>query len=297
MDFIKDNFVPVALGFLNGGGGNSVSLQTPNGEALPDDPQEALWKWKELAAEERRKREEFKLEKPAPRLPEGGLAVRVFFRSLMRDAGGKLARITEEEILKNPAHYPEWAFDPTAHRFPRTIYAEPMGDMLWLTESDVKSLVPSEPKVGDRFPVPVALRKRIFRMHLKDATRGWVGYWDHDNLLAEEMSLTVEETSPRLRMKVEGKALIASEREAQRSDHGFDARMGGILEYDPVRKAFVRFDLLAVGDYWGGSGCNRPGRNPLAIAFELRRGNLALDLACPFALYFPGTQAYFNAER
>ena len=46
-----------------------------------------------------------------------------------------------------------------------------------------------------------------------------------------------------------------------------------MLEYDPAKKAFTRFDMVALGDYWGGDyeggRFKRPGRTPLGIAFEL----------------------------
>lgn len=58
----------------------------------------------------------------------------------------------------------------------------------------------------------------------------------------------------------------------QRTARGYDAKMLGFLDYDPRQKTFTRFDLVVVGDWWGGdceSGRRNVDRLPLAISFEL----------------------------
>ncbi len=286
----------MALGFLNGGGGNSQGAQTPAGEDLKGYPTEALKKWRELPEEERRKVKEPKLD--PPRLPEGGLAVRVYMRPMNRAAGGDPAPITDQEIRNNPKDYPTWVIDRSEKRFPARLYAEPMGDILWLTGPEVQSLVPREPKAGATFPVPDPVRKRIVRMHLKNGTQGWLGYWKHDQIRSERMTLRVDQAAPTVRMTLEGSVLLGDREDAAPSKMGYDARLAGVLEFDPAKQAFTRFDVVALGDCWGPPGeYARPGRHPLGIAFELCRGDLGMDQAYPFALYFPGKQAYFQSER
>jgi hypothetical protein len=286
----------VALGFLNGGGGNSANFQTPSGENLAGYPKEALKKWKELPEEERRKVKLPQLN--PPRLPEGGLAVRVYMRPLKRAADGAFEVITDQDIRQNPRDYPKWLTDPSERRFPARIYAEPMGDILWLTKEEVQSLVPSEPRPGATFPVPDPVRLRIVRMHLKNGTQGWLGYWKREHVRSDAVTLRVDRVSPTLRMALEGAVHVADHADPAASKTGYEAKLSGVLEYDPAKKAFVRFDLAAIGDHWGPPGeFTRPGRAPLGVAFELTRGDHPLDQAYPFALYFPGKDAYFKAER
>src|SRR5947209_3459675 len=45
-------------------------------------------------------------------------------------------------------------------------------DHLWLTEAEWKSLIPADPKPGDRSPLPPKIAERILRFHLVDSTRG-----------------------------------------------------------------------------------------------------------------------------
>ena len=108
--FIRENFVPVALGFLNGGGGNSQGVQTPSGENLPGEPHQALKKWGELSADDRRKVSLPDLH--PPRLPEGGLALRVYMRALKSSPDGAAAPVTDQDIKENPKDYPKWVTDP-----------------------------------------------------------------------------------------------------------------------------------------------------------------------------------------
>jgi hypothetical protein len=74
-------------------------------------------------------------------------------------------------------------------------------------------------------------------------------------------------------------------RDWHRTNHGYDARLLGFLEYDPAKKAFTRFDIVSLGDFWGGDcegGRHREvGRMPLGISFELARGNTVQDRILP----------------
>ncbi len=288
---VRENFVPVALGFLNGGGGNSQGVQTPSGEKLDGYPSEALKKWRALPDEERRKVKEPRIE--APRLPEGGLAVRVYMRPMKRGADGAPAIITDRDVRENPESFPKWIIDKSEKRFPARLYAEPMGDVLWLTGAEVRSLVPPEPEAGATFPVPDPVRLRIVRMHLKNGTQGWLGYWKPEQVREARMTLRVDRATPTIRLSLEGAVRIGD----ADSKAGYEATLSGALEYDPSRKSFTRFDVVALGDHWGPPGeWARPGRAPLGIAFELSRGDHPMDQAYPFALYFPGKDAYFKAE-
>ena len=100
------------------------------------------------------------------------------------------------------------------------------------------------------------------------------------------MTLIVDQAGPTLvRLRVEGSALLANDADPTKAERGYDARLAGVLEYDPAKDAVTRFDMLAVGDYWGGDyeggRFKRPGRTPLGIAFELTRGDDAVDRVPP----------------
>lgn len=293
--FVRENFVPVALGFLNGGGGNSHSVQTPSGEKLPGEPHQALKAWKDLAPGDRSKVTLPDLN--PPKLPEGGLAIRVLMRALRRSADGAAVPVTDRDIRENPKLYPQWVIDPSEKRFPVRLYAEPMGDVLWLTQAEVRSLVPADPKAGATFPLPDPVAKRIVRMHLKNGTQGWLGWWGKEHIRSEKLALRIEKASPTIVMTLEGAVLLATEADPAQAKMGYDAKLSGRLEYDPAKKTFTRFDLLAIGDLWGPPNeFSRPGRHPMGVAFELTRGDHPMDQAYPFALYAPGKDAYFRAE-
>ena len=79
--------------------------------------------------------------------------------------------------------------------------------------------------------------------------------------------------------------------------------MDGRLTYDPQKKAFTRFDIVATGDSWGGDyeggRFKRPGRTPLGISFELLRGDNAIDRVPPLVHMDREQQyrGYFAAEK
>jgi hypothetical protein len=206
--------------------------------------------------------------------PERGLVIATFVRNLKRDPAGRLARITAED-LKHKTAYPDW----------NPVYAEPARYNLWLTESEWRSLLPPHPAKGAVFPVADAIRRRIFRFHLADGTYGLPGHWKKEHLRRESLTLTVEATAPVLRLRLDGDAAMATGDESDSSSHGFEAKLSGIVEYDPEKETVTRFDLVAAGDCrggdWEGGRFKRPGRAPLGVAFRLTTGAGAVDRVPP----------------
>ena len=80
-----------------------------------------------------------------------------------------------------------------------------------------------------------------------------------------------------------------------------------VARYDRAKKVISRFDLLALGDVWGRWGeannnsqtVERPGRNPVVIAFELARGDSPSDRIPPGGngAYVGDRSGYFALPR
>jgi hypothetical protein len=296
-EFIKANRHP--------SGGNCFVLTTPGGTKLAGGngsggAREALnaglKKWQQLSEAERKALPPGKEFRPpeADRCtpPAGGLILRTFVRNLKKEDRGDLAPITREDI-KDRTLYPDWA----------AVYTEPAHFNVWLTEKEWKSLVPADPKPGDTFPVPDPIQKRLFRYHLVNGTFGLPGAWSLEQIRKGELTLTVESVSPQLTMRLHGSALLTTDADPARAARGYDACLSGRLTYDPKKQAFTRFDMVAIGDYWGGDyeggRFKRPGRTPLGISFGLVSGDNAIDRVPPL-VHMDREQAYrgyFAAEK
>jgi len=80
---------------------------------------------------------------------------------------------------------------------------------------------------------------------------------------------------------------------------GFETPLHGRLEYDRMKKAITRLDLVAPGDVWGRWGdangnslpAERPGRNPFGFAFDLATGSSPTDRIPP------GGNGHYVSER
>ena len=146
-------------------------------------------------------------------------------------------------------------------------------DHLWLTAREVSELAPANPAVGTRLSPPDSLVERILRFHLNDNTRGEPPFWQPEDIRTRHMTLTVVEVSAaRLRLRLEGAALLAKHLEVAKANRGFDVRLVGEIRYDRAKKIIDGFDAVAIGEHWG-EGVYTPGarkgRQPLGIAFEL----------------------------
>jgi hypothetical protein len=233
--------------------------------------------------------------------PEGGLILKIYGRYLARDPKGEVRLTT---LLKD---FP--GIKDPATRYPRHFdyYCEANVDYMWLTEAEWKSLVPANPKRGERRPLPAALIERMCLYHLIPTAMHsrigdlWQGIAEKQvaekqkGIRAKEVTLTVEEASPdRVRLILDGFVHLGHAYDAKaaaqippksRECMGYEARLRGVLDYDTRKQAITRFDILVLGDLYGDKDPNRwlvrPGRNPLGFAFELVPGDNAIDRLPP----------------
>jgi hypothetical protein len=184
-------------------------------------------------------------------LPPGGYVVAVSTRVLEQDGQGQLQSCPRSGG-------------------PGTAAAR---DHLWLSREEGEALIPAHARKGQRLALPPAVAFRILCYHLVDNTRGEPPHWGRDQVRAHELTLTVEEATPaRVRLRLEGTALLATDPQPDRAARGYDVHLLGYLEGNPAQQKLERFDLVALGNHWGHgtyNGGERRGRTPLGVAFEL----------------------------
>lgn len=233
--------------------------------------------------------------------PEGSLVVRVYNRQLGRTPGGEL-RYTEAEDYIPALRDPQIVGTKTAW----TRFREPANDFLWIARAEWQALMPDNPRVGQRVEVPAPLCERIFRFHL-DPGRGLTESDSFYFVTAKvgELRLTVEVVSPgEVRLRLEGHANLHNPRKylldyqpASLTKHSqsqipldYEPQLLGSLTYDPTKKVFTRFDVVALGDVRGRPvDSNYMGErlgpaNPLSIAFELVTNPSPADYLSPKGL-------------
>jgi hypothetical protein len=156
-------------------------------------------------------------------------------------------------------------------------------DFAWCTRAELLSLVSPNPQPGQRFPVAWPIVRRLARFHLLDNVRGETPAWKEDEVRAAAMTLEVAGVEPpAVHLRLDGTVLnIACGTWAVRpfgekypqSERGYHCRVHGRLTFDRTQEQFTRFDVLAVGDRWGGTEHNCRWDDlapaPLGIAFEL----------------------------
>jgi hypothetical protein len=195
-------------------------------------------------------------------LPPGGQAVRVFTRILDREGGTYRCGSCEFHGGDRPAR-----------------------DHLWLTAEDLSELFPPRLQKGQTLPLPEKLSRRILSYHLVDNTRGEPMAWKSEEVRLRQLQRTVEEVSPsRIRFRIEGIVQLANESDLSQASLGYDARLLGYVDYDPMQKKITRFDIVVLGEHWGQGPYTpgaRPGRQPLGIAMELATGDHPADSVPP----------------
>jgi hypothetical protein len=202
-------------------------------------------------------------------------------------------------------------------------------DALWLTKEECESLMPTNPKEGQTFAVSSHLVKRIglFGLTVRSASQEFF-FWKYpDSVRQGDLKLTVESVSPTaVRMRLHGSILLTAKgnqieghiREADLPNlqNRYDARLEGKLDYDPSRKRFTRWDMVALGDYTGACCACEFGKNkeeghlvareplPIAMSFELENYNYEMPpeyrRTIPYLMWWfrgrPNHDFYFSPE-
>lgn len=221
---------------------------------------------------------------PLNRLPQGALRIKLYSRGLERDEKGELRSKSWKEWWQKLERGGDWPAK-----------SEPGYDYLWLTEANWQSLVPAEMKKGHKYDLPKALLKKIVCDPLTHNawSRNPPISWHPKHIRSLELDLTVTEVSAAsVQVRLQGVVLLEAplkdawggarpktrKGEPIVGDHQlkFDGRMLGYLTYDLQKKAFTRFDVVALGDYVG-FYCDANGWGdilslPLGVAYAVDTG-------------------------
>ena len=199
--------------------------------------------------------------------PDGGLISTVYSRVLERGDDGELKTCSAEASSKIGLFAGQ--------------------DHLWLTREEWKRLIPDRPTEGQRVTVPDQIAARIARYHLVDNTKGEPFMWERDEIRRLNLELTIEEVSPsEVRLRIDGEVTLATDSDLVAAKRGYEAHLLGHIDYSRQEDAITRFDVLAIGDFWGQGAIahqKRDGAFPLAIAFELASGDKPADRVPPQA--------------
>jgi len=221
-------------------------------------------------------------ERLIPSPPASGLVLKVHARFLSRGGQGEVRYARSED-------FPLMSVTKESTN-PWGLFLEPNTDYMWVTEQECKALVPAKAEKGETVAVDPRLADRLARFHLtpRRAMTSEGGILRRDDVKSAKLSLVVEEVSvERLRLRLQGfvhTGTVFDKAQATTPNgplgFGFQAPLYGILEYDRAKKAFARFDVIAVGEVWGRWGdangkslfAERPGSSPFGFALELASG-------------------------
>jgi len=136
-------------------------------------------------------------------------------------------------------------------------------DNLWITPDEQKALARGE--FAD------SLTQRLVRYHLVDNTRGEPTFWKPEDV--KQASLKVDKDG-----SVTGNVSLAR----ANNSSGYEANLLGQVAFTDGKLS--RFDLVAVGDYWGGGRFTRKppeGKFPVGVSFRIPAQPSPFDLIPP----------------
>ena len=156
-------------------------------------------------------------------------------------------------------------------------------DHVWLTAEEVKSFVPSNPKVGQEYGIPSSLAIRFAAFHLVDQVKGEADAWNRSEVQVANIQaevLEIQDGKIKIRLRGAAKCVKPATGEVNpflkvkiTEDRGVDLKIRGWLTYDSRSKSFSQLDVLSYGDRWGAATYNFRSRDmgpaPIGFAFEM----------------------------
>jgi hypothetical protein len=252
------------------------SLCDPNGDSFCCNIGRAWERWKALPEIERKpgalQVPDLKTFDAAfPKRPAGSIILKSYNRLLERDQKGDWRRKTgtvHRLNLTQDEKDPRWIQDP-----------EPGRTWVWLAEAKWRSLLPAQPKAGDKVAVPDAVANRLLRLTMLDTIYCFSWPWGAGAIRSKDLSLKVATVGPgTLTLVLEGAVLF------EEPARTYDVCMAGTLEYDRKAQAWRRFDITAVGDWtWPKRKSNQ--RQTLGVSIELWPHQFASPA---YDRFFPG---------
>jgi hypothetical protein len=223
--------------------------------------------------------------RPVPKPPANGLILRGYCTYLRQDDRNQVVRADAFYYRQNPDRWK----------------VETQSDLLWLTEAERKSLVPANPRPGNRHDVAAAIQKRFYGTIGIDYMEGSVSALPTRK---SSMSLVVDKMDDQvLVLRLEGQAHLGKEFDGKplggAQGRGCVLRLLGTVHYDRRKQAITRFDAVGVGRAWGRRMNNevRLDQYPwlYGIACELVTGDTPQDLIPPYnLLHYNPTGPYFG---
>jgi len=236
--------------------------------------------------------------------PDGSLlaassasAIRLWDMKKRQQVGGKMCGHTHlrHDDEKKPVRSSEFYYQHNPDRWK----VETQSDLLWLLESEKKSLIPAKPKPGDRHEVAQSIQKRFSSTIGIDYLEGSVSALPTRK---STMSLIVDKMNDQaLVLRLEGHAHLGKEFDSklrtEPRSRGCALRLLGTVHYDRRKQAITRFDVVGVGYAWGRRTNEiRLDQYPwmYGIACELVTGDAPQDLIPPYnLLHYNPTGPYF----
>ena len=185
---------------------------------------------------------------------------------------------------------------PDGHPIPQSRPEAINFDYAWFTKDEAKLFLPDRLEVGAQRQLPHTIVRRLARFHLLDSVRGETPAWRDEHVVHAHLATEVTQIDgSRIHLHLTGAVLNQQQGTwavrpfRQKWDNltrGYDCALHGELTYDRSTERFTQFDLLTVGDRWGGTEHNNRQEDqltsPMGIAFLLA-GTTPADRTPPHA--------------
>lgn len=171
-------------------------------------------------------------------------------------------------------------------------------DYAWFRKTEAREFLPKKLVQGARADVPAALIRRLAAHHIVDYVH-CIGYpYDDEHVARASLTSTIVSVEGNLvTLRLTGASVTSQDGPRGQAGHenqdqsnqwrGVAVKILGRATYDCAAEKFTQFDMVALGERWGGVSMARWqdfDRNPIGFEFRLA-GDRPIDRTPPYGIW------------
>lgn len=170
-------------------------------------------------------------------------------------------------------------------------------DYAWFRKDEAQAFVPDRLEKGTRREIPATIVRRLAAHHFVDYVH-CIGYpYDDAHIERAALTSTVESVDgEQVKLRLTGASRTSQKgprgktgednQDQTNQWRGVDVKILGHATWDGASQRFTQFELVAIGDRWGGVSMTRFAdfaKNPIGFEFRLA-GDRAIDRTSPYGI-------------
>lgn len=136
-------------------------------------------------------------------------------------------------------------------------------DSAWYQLGEIDNLIPKDLSIGDRFPLPEVIARRLLTKNFVDTVRGQTDPFENQEVASKIRCKVTSISNAAVEFSMSGETMAqSSDTSFRRTPRGVVTKVAGSAKFSFTDAKFEQFEIVAVGYRWGRTRFNGRHRGP-----------------------------------